>query len=40
MGIEKHLRDASILPHTDGTLDIHRLKITKTRFPETTGTYA
>ena len=40
MGIEKHLRDSTILLHTDGTSDIHRLKIVKTMFPKTAGSYA
>ena len=39
MGIEKHLRDSTILLHTDGTSDIHRLKIVKAMFPETAGSY-
>jgi alkylation response protein AidB-like acyl-CoA dehydrogenase len=40
MGIEKHLRDSTILLHTDGTSDIHRFKIIKSMFPDTAGTYA
>jgi alkylation response protein AidB-like acyl-CoA dehydrogenase len=40
MGIEKHLRDSTILLHTDGTSDIHRFKIIKKMFPDTAGTYA
>jgi alkylation response protein AidB-like acyl-CoA dehydrogenase len=39
MGIEKHLRDSTILLHTDGTSDIHRFKIIKAMFPDTAGTY-
>lgn len=39
-GVEKHLRDASIFLHMDGTNDVHRFKIAKALFPETAGTYA
>jgi alkylation response protein AidB-like acyl-CoA dehydrogenase len=39
-GVEKHLRDASIGFHTDGTNDIHRFKIAKALFPKTAGRYA
>ncbi|MFQ5859159.1 MAG: acyl-CoA dehydrogenase family protein [Anaerolineae bacterium] len=40
MGVEKHLRDASIFLHADGTSDIHRFKIVKTMFPDAAGAYA
>ncbi len=39
-GIEKHLRDASIFFHMDGTNDIHRFKIAKALFPQSAGAYA
>ena len=39
-GIERHLRDASIFFHMDGTNDVHRFKIVKGLFPDTAGTYA
>ena len=39
-GVEKHLRDATIGFHTDGTNDIHRFKIAKALFPRSAGTYA
>lgn len=40
VGIEKHLRDAAIFLHMDGTQDLHRFKIIRTMFPDTAGTYA
>ncbi len=39
-GVEKFLRDASILGHTNGTADINRFKIIRELFPETAGVYA
>ena len=40
MGIEKFFRDAATALHTDGTTDIHRLKIINAMFPDTVGAYA
>ena len=40
VGIEKHLRDAAVFLHMDGTQDMHRFKIIRTMFPDTAGTYA
>ncbi|MCL4488694.1 MAG: acyl-CoA/acyl-ACP dehydrogenase [Chloroflexi bacterium] len=40
VGVEKHLRDAAVFLHMDGTQDIHRFKIVKSMFPDTAGTYA
>ena len=40
VGIEKHLRDAAVFLHMDGTQDIHRFKMIRSMFPETTGNYA
>jgi acyl-CoA dehydrogenase len=39
-GVEKLLRDASIFPHMDGTVDVSRFKIVKSMFPDTAGKYA
>jgi alkylation response protein AidB-like acyl-CoA dehydrogenase len=39
-GIEKLFRDASIFLHMDATADISRLKIVKSLYPETAGSYA
>ncbi|MPZ51421.1 MAG: hypothetical protein GEU79_01580 [Acidimicrobiia bacterium] len=39
-GIEKHLRDATIFGHTEGTADMQRFKIIKAMFPDTAGVYA
>ncbi len=39
-GVEKLLRDAAIFLHMDATVDISRLKIVKSLFPETAGKYA
>src|SRR5512134_887291 len=40
VGIEKHLRDAALFLHMDGTQDIHRFKIICSMFPDTAGNYA
>ncbi len=40
VGIEKHLRDAAVFLHMDGTQDMHRFKIIRTMFPDTAGVYA
>jgi alkylation response protein AidB-like acyl-CoA dehydrogenase len=37
-GVEKLLRDASLLLHRDATVDISRFKIVKALFPQTAGT--
>jgi alkylation response protein AidB-like acyl-CoA dehydrogenase len=39
-GIEKIFRDAAIFLHMDATVDISKLKIVKSMFPATAGTYA
>jgi alkylation response protein AidB-like acyl-CoA dehydrogenase len=39
-GIEKVLRDAVIFLHMDATVDISKMKIIKSMFPETAGKYA
>ncbi len=39
-GIEKLLRDAVIFLHMDATVDISKMKIVKTMFPQTAGKYA
>jgi len=39
-GVEKIFRDATIFLHMDATVDISRLKIVKSMFPDTAGTYA
>jgi alkylation response protein AidB-like acyl-CoA dehydrogenase len=39
-GIEKVLRDAAIFLHMDATVDISKMKIVKTMFPQTAGKYA
>jgi alkylation response protein AidB-like acyl-CoA dehydrogenase len=39
-GVEKLLRDAAIFLHMDATVDISRLKIVKSLFPQTAGKYA
>lgn len=39
-GIEKILRDAVIFLHMDATVDISKMKIVKTMFPQTAGKYA
>ena len=39
-GVEKLLRDAAIFLHMDATVDISKLKIVKSMFPDTAGKYA
>jgi alkylation response protein AidB-like acyl-CoA dehydrogenase len=39
-GVEKLFRDAAIFLHMDATADISKLKIIKSMFPATAGTYA
>ncbi len=39
-GVEKLLRDAAIFLHMDATVDISKLKIVKSLFPQTAGKYA
>jgi alkylation response protein AidB-like acyl-CoA dehydrogenase len=39
-GIEKLFRDAAIFLHMDATVDISKMKIVKSLFPETAGKYA
>jgi alkylation response protein AidB-like acyl-CoA dehydrogenase len=39
-GIEKVLRDAAVFLHMDATVDISKLKIVKSMFPQTAGKYA
>jgi alkylation response protein AidB-like acyl-CoA dehydrogenase len=39
-GVEKLFRDAAIFLHMDATADISKLKIVKSMFPRTAGTYA
>ena len=39
-GVEKVFRDAAIFLHMDATVDISRLKIVKSLFPDTAGKYA
>jgi alkylation response protein AidB-like acyl-CoA dehydrogenase len=39
-GVEKLLRDAVIFLHMDATVDISKMKIIKTMFPQTAGKYA
>ena len=39
-GVEKIFRDAAIFLHMDATVDISKLKIVKSMFPETAGKYA
>ncbi|MCC6779873.1 MAG: acyl-CoA dehydrogenase family protein [Hyphomicrobiales bacterium] len=39
-GIEKVLRDAAVFLHMDATVDISKLKIIKSLFPDTAGKYA
>ena len=39
-GVEKLFRDAAIFLHMDATVDISRLKIVKSMFPDTAGKYA
>lgn len=39
-GVEKVLRDAAVFLHMDATVDISKLKIVKSMFPATAGTYA
>jgi alkylation response protein AidB-like acyl-CoA dehydrogenase len=39
-GIEKLFRDAAIFLHMDASVDISKMKIIKTMFPETAGKYA
>lgn len=38
-GVERHLRDAALFLHLDGTNDIHRFRIIKDLFPGVAGTY-
>lgn len=39
-GVERHLRDATLFLHLDGTNDIHRFRIIKDLLPAVAGTYA
>jgi alkylation response protein AidB-like acyl-CoA dehydrogenase len=39
-GVEKLFRDAAIFLHMDATVDISKMKIIKTMFPDTAGKYA
>src|SRR6476469_703724 len=39
-GVEKIFRDAAIFLHMDATVDISKMKIVKSMFPATAGTYA
>jgi alkylation response protein AidB-like acyl-CoA dehydrogenase len=39
-GVEKLFRDAAIFLHMDATVDISKMKIVKSMFPETAGKYA
>jgi hypothetical protein len=39
-GVEKLFRDAAIFLHMDATVDISKLKIVKSLFPDTAGKYA
>jgi alkylation response protein AidB-like acyl-CoA dehydrogenase len=39
-GVEKLFRDAAIFLHMDGTVDVSRMKIIKSMFPDTAGKYA
>ena len=39
-GVEKLLRDAAIFLHMDATVDISKIKIVKSMFPQTAGKYA
>jgi alkylation response protein AidB-like acyl-CoA dehydrogenase len=39
-GVEKLLRDAAIFLHMDATVDISKMKIVKSMFPQTAGKYA
>jgi alkylation response protein AidB-like acyl-CoA dehydrogenase len=39
-GVEKLFRDAAIFLHMDATVDISRMKIIKSLFPDTAGKYA
>lgn len=39
-GVEKFLRDAAIFLHMDATVDISKMKIVKSMFPQTAGKYA
>jgi len=39
-GVEKLFRDAAIFLHMDGTVDVSKLKIVKSLFPDTAGKYA
>jgi len=39
-GVEKIFRDAAIFLHMDATVDISKMKIVKSMFPETAGKYA
>jgi alkylation response protein AidB-like acyl-CoA dehydrogenase len=39
-GVEKFLRDAAIFLHMDASVDISKMKIIKSMFPETAGKYA
>jgi len=40
VGVEKHLRDATVALHTEGTIDMHLFKIINSMFPDTVGAYA
>src|SRR5262249_41240894 len=39
-GVEKIYRDAAVFLHMDATVDISKMKIVKSMFPETAGKYA
>ena len=39
-GVEKLFRDAAIFLHMDATVDISKMKIVKSMFPDTAGKYA
>ena len=39
-GVEKLFRDAAIFLHMDGTVDVSKMKIVKSLFPDTAGKYA
>jgi alkylation response protein AidB-like acyl-CoA dehydrogenase len=40
VGVEKHMRDALINLHSDGTTDVSNFKIVRAMFPKTAGSYA
>jgi alkylation response protein AidB-like acyl-CoA dehydrogenase len=39
-GVEKLFRDAAIFLHMDATVDVSKMKIVKSMFPQTAGKYA